>query len=1154
MIKSKFPVPGRVVIETRILIVEDETVIAMHLEKVLEKLGYRVCGWVTTGEAAVEKAGELRPTLILMDIFLSGDMDGIDAAKIIRDTLSIPVIYITGNADFPTIARARETEPYGYILKPVNTLHLFSMIDTALHRHELESRLVENEAKYRLLTDMMSDIIWMMDLDMKTTYVSPSVEKMLGFTPEERYAQKVEDQLTPASLALAQKTLADELSRISSDKSNTERILTLEVEYLHKNGSAVWFENKMQWIRDRDGKIAGIHGVSRNISDRKNAEDTLRERESRYRALFNQSPAGVVIYDLNLVIIECNEQFANMIRMTRDQLIGTDVKTIKEVEATFIPKLREAIEKGTPTYWEGEYELSGNKGRVYQSGNYNPLRNAKGELIGAIGIGIDLTERKRAEETLKKTEERFRTLVENLQDIILIMDENGTVTFENPVTRSTLGYSIMGTNGFEIIHPDDIGRVINDFGETIRSVNPHVPTSFRVKAGDGSWVHLAALAQNMMDDSAIRGILVVCHDITRSLKAENALRESEQRYQALFHQSPVGVFMFDTGLLLTECNERFAQIMRTGRDRIIGTDLNLLRHSEMIEYLKQTLLGKDTSYEGPYSLSHEDMMLWVNVTGSPLRDEHGNVIGGMGVIQDMTDRYVAQEKLQLSEERNRMLVENANEGIAVLQDRRFVFVNPRFTGITGYAAEDLASRDFTEFVYTDDREMMLGRYKKRMNGDTQPFIYEARLLDPEGNIRWAEFNSVLFAWGGRPAVLLFMRDIDERKRAEQERSKMESHIQQTQKLESLGVLAGGIAHDFNNLLMAILGNVDIAMAELPPSSRQYTALQEAAKASHRAAELCRQMLAYSGRGRFKVEVIDLNELIGDMVHMLEISVSKKAVLKYDFSAGIRLIEADATQVRQIIMNLVINASDAIGDSSGEITLSTGMMKCGKDYFSDIWLVEPLAEGEYVYLEVADTGCGMDPEMISKIFDPFFTTKFTGRGLGLAAVLGIVRGHGGAIKVFSEKGLGSAFRILFPATEHGARTVRSREPVKRDWTGSGTVLLVDDEENVRAVGGRMLSMLGFTVISASNGREAVDLFRAHAGEIACVIMDLTMPLMDGEEAFRSIREIRKGARVIISSGYSEQEIIVRFIGEGPSGFIQKPYQLDDLAAKLKEVLG
>jgi len=734
-----------------------------------------------------------------------------------------------------------------------------------------------------------------------------------------------------------------------------------------------------------------------------------------------------------------------------------------------------------------------------------------------------------------------------------VMDTDGTIKFENPAVEAILGYPMLGKNGFSIVHPDDTRIVMKDFSDAVTGSNPGIPTEFRVRSGEGSWLYVDALATNLLDHSAIGGVLVVLRDIDLRVRAQKALRESEERYRALFDQSPVGVFMFNTDLVITECNERLAEIMRSPREMLVGLDMKVLKQVNVLPQLQDTLKGNVNHYEGPYATTLSGIGLWIAVSASPLRDETGAAFGGMAVVQDITDRKKAEEDLRLSEERNRLLIENASEGIAVIREWHFVFANRQLSQLTGFTAEELGAKRFTEFIHPDDREMISGRYRKRLEGDTTPFIYEVRFITRDGTIRWTELNSVLFLWQGGSAVLLFIRDITERKNAEEERRRIDAQIQVTQKLESLGVLAGGIAHDFNNLLMAILGNIDLALMDMTPSSPARSNLLEAAKASQRAADLCRQMLAYSGRGRFTSEAIDLNEAVDEMGHMLEVSISKKALLRYNFASNLPAIDADATQIRQIIMNLVINASDAIGEKSGIISISTGAIQCDRDYLSETWLNERLPAGLYVYVEVADTGCGMDAQTLPRIFDPFFTTKFTGRGLGLAAVLGIVRSHKGAIKVYSEMGRGTTFKVLFPALERPADRADGQSGAGAEWRGSGMVLLADDEETIRTLGSRMLERLGFSVITAENGSEAVEIFKKRPDEITCVILDLTMPRMDGEETFREMRRIRKDVRIIMSSGYNEQEITQRFAGKGIAGFIQKPYQMADLAARLKTIL-
>jgi CheY-like chemotaxis protein len=379
---------------------------------------------------------------------------------------------------------------------------------------------------------------------------------------------------------------------------------------------------------------------------------------------------------------------------------------------------------------------------------------------------------------------------------------------------------------------------------------------------------------------------------------------------------------------------------------------------------------------------------------------------------------------------------------------------------------------------------------------------------------------------------------------------------QAQKLESLGVLAGGIAHDFNNLLVGIMGNASLALMELSPESPARQTIQEIQLAGERAAELARQMLAYSGKGRFVIEALNLNALVEEMGHLLHASISKNVVINYDFARDLPPIEADATQIRQVIMNLVVNASEAIGDKNGVIAIRTRAVQIdGNHHGNNDPLKEAAAKGEYVLCEITDTGCGMDQITQSKIFDPFFTTKFTGRGLGLAAVLGIVRGHRGLIKVISEPDKGTSFRILFPAVPvakaRSDMTDQTARQTLHQFSFTGKALVIDDDDTVRTVTARLLKTLGISAILAHDGLAGLRLFERHAPEIGCVLLDLTMPKPSGEEVFKAIRRLRPDTPIIIMSGYNEEDAADRFAGYQITGFLHKPYtpeQLEQLLFK------
>ncbi len=425
-----------------------------------------------------------------------------------------------------------------------------------------------------------------------------------------------------------------------------------------------------------------------------------------------------------------------------------------------------------------------------------------------------------------------------------------------------------------------------------------------------------------------------------------------------------------------------------------------------------------------------------------------------------------------------------------------------------------------------------------------------------GVIGEAAVRVVIFiAVAGVVTVLMIRRgQAEERLRASEAHLAIERQMQDTQRLESLGALAGGVAHDFNNILTSILGNAELALSEIAPSAPARANLLEVVAASQRAAALCRQMLAYSGRSRFVIGPIDAGAFIESMLPLLRSAASKKVSLSLDLEKELPVVQGDPSQLSQLIMNLVSNASEAIGEEEGIITISAGAREFSGEYLKEIFGSEKASPGLYLCLEVADTGCGMESRTLERLFEPFFTTKFTGRGLGLPAAQGIVRGHKGAIQVQSEVGRGTTVSVLLPAlAAESGELLRKNNPTEDEWQGEGTILLVDDEETVRTMGARALAALGFAVIAACDGHQALEVYREHRDEIALVLLDLTMPRMDGEEALCELRLIDPEVRVVMSSGYTESDVVARLAGKGVAGFLQKPYALAELREKLRVAL-
>jgi len=433
---------------------------------------------------------------------------------------------------------------------------------------------------------------------------------------------------------------------------------------------------------------------------------------------------------------------------------------------------------------------------------------------------------------------------------------------------------------------------------------------------------------------------------------------------------------------------------------------------------------------------------------------------------------------------------------------------------------------------------------------------ESAFLDAAGNeVPVSQLLLAHYDEEGRPVMLsTIARDIGAQKKAERLRLETERNLLQAQKLESLGVLAGGIAHDFNNLLTAMLGNATLARLDVPAHSPAEKSIHQIELAALRAAELCRQMLAYSGQGRVTSALVDLSRIVEETTHLLQVSIPKKCALHFELDRALPPVQGDPTQLSQIAMNLVMNAADAVGDRAGRIVVRTGRLQADRAYLATTYLSPNLEPGPYVFLEVTDDGCGMTPEVIARLFEPFFTTKFTGHGLGLSAVLGIARGHQGAVKVDSTPGRGTTFRLLLPAAAGSAPAAVGEDPAATAaWRGHGRALLVDDEEAVRDVSARVLEHHGFQVTPAVDGRDAIAIFRRDPQAFRFVLLDLLMPVMDGAETCRELQRLNPAVPVILMSGYSESASAERFRGQHIAGFVQKPFENAKLVAVLRGIL-
>jgi two-component system cell cycle sensor histidine kinase/response regulator CckA len=533
---------------------------------------------------------------------------------------------------------------------------------------------------------------------------------------------------------------------------------------------------------------------------------------------------------------------------------------------------------------------------------------------------------------------------------------------------------------------------------------------------------------------------------------------------------------------------------------------------------------------------------------TPVRSGSG-IAHAVVTTHEVTEREREQQALRESEQRFHALVHGAFEGLAITVDGVIVVANEALGRMLGVSAESLVGRIGYEFCIPEERYISRNAVRR---GDETP--YEITGLRPDGSRFPCENIGRNIMYLGKTARLTGFRDLTERHRLDRERKEIEEQMRQAQKLESLGMLAGGIAHDFNNVLMAVLANAQMALASAKTSAETAAHLANVEAAAMRGRELTRQLLNYAAQGPLTSQPVELNELVRDTVALLEVSISKKAELSLHLADESSIVEGDPGQLRQLIMNLLINASDALGDKVGQIAIDIAPVQVTPGDLEGSPLLAEIPSGRAVLLRVRDTGQGMSEETQKRIYDPFFTTKTKGRGLGLASVLNVVRGHRGAIRFTSTPGSGSEFSVwLKRSDDPPARSVTPSGP-RSARTSRGLALVVDDEPMLRSAAAETLQVIGFDVIVAQDGEQALQRFAEHSDELALVLLDLTMPKLSGIEALRRLRERSAHLPVLCVSGYSAEFVALEISADPATRFLAKPYSIAEVTEAIDTLLG
>lgn len=890
---------------------------------------------------------------------------------------------------------------------------------------------------------------------------------------------------------------------------------------------------------------------------------TLVGADEPYRVMVQGMAEGALTLTVDGLILFSNEQFATLVRRPLERIIGAQIQDFIAPEDVAVVS---ALLAG-PNSRKAEVHL--NAGGEVSVPAYLSLENLVLDSAECLCLIVtDLSEQKRQREVVA-AEQLARSILEQAAEAILVVDPDGRISRASRAAEHLAGTPVVQRQFDEVFGvrfdscTDFTFRDILSVAKRNQAIQDIEATALK---SDGRIIELLLSAAILNGpDSALLGCVIHLTDIT-----ERKRRERQLKFQAdILETTSEAVIAIDTENRVTFWNAGAERIYGIAAEDALGKPTRELHYplwlSPEMKRHAIACLAKDGTWTGEnIHVRRDGKQICVSLTVNRIRPENG---GGMfAVVRDVTESKQAETILRESEARERRRAAESEAIMEVVPAAVFIARDaegrdmignrmgyellrmPQGANTSRSAPEDERPQHFRvmkngQEIPPEDLPVQLAACTGRAVHD-----YDLDVVFDGGATRSWLGNAVpIFNEAGqsRGAVGAFV-DITERKRAEE-------RLQQTQKLESIGLLAGGIAHDFNNLLVGVMGNASMAQEALPPENPASVFLERIIKASEQLAHLTSQMLAYAGKGRFQSERLNLSQLVPEMCALFKSSISDKTAVDYELASDLPAIEADRGQVQQILMNLVLNASEAIGENGGRITITTGVRTVHEQY---LWPNPDLtlSPGAYVYLKVRDTGCGMDAATQAKIFDPFFTTKFLGRGLGLAAVQGIVRGHKGAITVTSTPGKGSRFTVLFPATARVQPAVPPPVHAPPSAAEKGTVLVVDDDHGVLELAKHGLTHRGYQVLLAGDGMEAIETLQTHPGDISLVVLDLTMPRMNGREALPEIRKIRPGINVIISSGYHETETMALFKDQEVSGFIQKPYSVRKLAEKITATLG
>ena len=1018
--------------------------------------------------------------------------------------------------------------------------HTLVILRDITARKRAEEEIAERGAMLRQIMDTASVAIGLVDKTGRITHANRRMAEMFAWTLEELVGREYVELVHPSERETGRKNM---LALLASEIPSVD----LERLYWRKDGTQFWGHLACRRLHDVHGNELGLIGVIIDISIRKQAELALKQSEEKYRRFYNETPVMLHSIDRNGIVVDVNDYWLKTMGYERSDVIGRKVTdfyssasrkyaqeviqpaffrdgSVKDVEFQFIKKNGEVM----------DVQLSA-----------TAERDAAGNVVRSQAVIEDVTERKRIEENLRRSEERYRDLFENAIDPIVIVDDKQNYLDVNIRAVELFGYSrgeLLSMNIRDMIPPEQRSRSEKAFSELARQ-GAYQQFIGKVRKKDGTFVDIEVSSSAIIDNGRIIGSRDIIRDITERKRAEDERRRSERMLQTIIDAEPECVKLLDE-------NANLIMMNRAGLDMIQADSLDQVRgqcicplitseHSQAFLDLTRRVFQGESGTLLFEIIGMKGRHLWLETHAVPLRNEKDEIVALLGVTRNVTERIQQDEALRSSEARFRSIIEHSSTGILVadLETRQIKYANPEICRLLGYSEEEFHALKATDLAIPEEESLSAAAFQAHAEGKLH--VSERTIRRKDGSFIQMSINTVQLEYDGRPSIAGFFDDITEKRLLEEERLK-------TQKLESVGTLAGGIAHDFNNLLQGIFGFISMAKLTFDQKDKSLAMLAQAEKALHQSVNLTTQLLTFSKGGMPVKKVLDLRSVIENAV-AFALSGSR---ITYEIvvDKDLRTAVADEGQIGQVIQNIVLNADQAM-PLGGMIRVSARNMPAAS-------LVPPAdLQGDLVEIAIRDQGNGIPAEHLTRIFDPYFTTKEKGSGLGLATVYSIIKNHGGLIRVQSEIGKGTTFFIYFPASNEAVE--KPKGPTIPAVTRKARVLVMDDEEMIREVARELLTSIGHDVICVESGETALEAYQAarDAGTpFDLVILDLTIRGgMGGIETLRMLGKIDRDVKAVVSSGYSDDAALSNYRKLGFRAFLKKPYNMEELQNTLNTVL-